>query len=194
MQARLVSFVIWALVAATVVFWGLRLLVRAPTAPIHAIVPGDLAESHADLTRLLGAAPVPVAAEVAAPEASSRFRLLGIMAPKSHQEPHPGQGLALLVIDGKLPRAYAVGARVDGDLVLQSVGPRTANLGPQTGAATIRLELPLLPPAATGMLPPPVQTGAPAMPVPQITAAPTPSPATPEGVMQRGQIPGAPTQ
>src|SRR5215213_4488878 len=82
MLARLSAFVIWALIAATVVFWVLRLGVHAPPAPLHAIAVGD-AVGGSDLTRLLGSPPVAEAPRAAAaPEAASRFRLLGIMAPK----------------------------------------------------------------------------------------------------------------
>ena len=53
MLARLSAFVLWALVAATAVFWGLRLLVRAPAAPAYAVAVGDAAAVHGDLARLL---------------------------------------------------------------------------------------------------------------------------------------------
>src|SRR5580765_1216423 len=102
MLARLSAFVIWALVAATAVFWGLRLLVRAPAAP-------------------------------AAPEGASRFRLLGIVAPIDAQ----AGGVALIAVDGKMPKAFAVGAPLDGDLVLKSVSLRTASIASGQGGPTI---------------------------------------------------------
>ena len=154
MLARLCAFVIWALVAASAVFWGLRLLVRAPAAPPNAVAVGDAAAVRVDLTRLLGAAPVAAPVAVAVAEASSRFRLIGIMAPKATAAAGHRAGVALIAVDGKLPKAYAVGASLDGDLVLQSVSLRTAAIGPSQGAATVTLELPLLPAAATGTLSP----------------------------------------
>lgn len=160
MLARLCAFVIWALVAASAVFWGLRLLVRAPAAPTNAVAVGDAAAVRVDLTRLLGAAPV--AAPLAVAEVSSRFRLIGIMAPKAPAAAGHGGGVALIAVDGKLPRAYAVGSSLDGDLVLQSVSLRTAAIGPSQGAAIVTLELPPLPVAATGTLPSPVAGFAPA--------------------------------
>ena len=154
MLARLCAFVIWALVAATAVFWGLRLLVRAPAAPAYAVAVGESAATRGDLTRLLGAAPVIAPTAAAAPAASSRFRLLGIVAPKYASSQLPGpQGVALIAVDGKMPKAYTVGSRLDGDLVLQSVSLRTVSISSAPGVPGITLELPLLPAAATGALP-----------------------------------------
>ena len=154
MLARLFSFVVWALVAATAVFWGLRLLTRAPVAPPNAVVAGEAANARGDLTRLLGVVAAPAAVQAVVPEASARFRLLGIMAPRGGSQAAAGSGVALIAVDGKLPRAYTVGAVLDGDWVLQSVSLRTADIGPQAGAAALRLELPVLPLAATGTLQP----------------------------------------
>lgn len=154
MLARLFSFVVWALVAATAVFWGLRLLSRSPVTPSNAVVASEAATTRGDLTRLLGAVAAPAAAQAAPPEAGARFRLLGIMAPRSGTPRASGSGVALIAVDGKLPRAYTVGAAVDGDWVLQSVSLRTADIGPQSGVAALRLELPVLPAAATGTLQP----------------------------------------
>ena len=152
MLARLCALVVWALVAATAVFWGLRLLVRAPPAPAAAVVVGDATSTRVDLTRLLGATPVAVAAPGVLTEAGSRFRLLGIMAPKPSATGR-AHGVALIAVDGKLPRAYQVGAAVDGDMLLQSVSLRSAALGSARGGPGVTLEMPPLPTAATGTLP-----------------------------------------
>lgn len=154
MLARLSAFVLWALVAATAVFWGLRLLVRAPVAPAYAVAVGDAAAAQGDLARLLGSAPVQASPALATPQASSRFRLLGIVAPKYAGASAAGEhGVALIAVDGKMPKAYAVGAPVDGDLLLQSVSLRTVLIAPAKGSPTITLELPLPAAAATGTLP-----------------------------------------
>ena len=158
MFVRVCAFVIWALVAGTVVFWGLRLLVRSPEAPAHAVPVGAAVVVKGDLARLLGAAPVATAAAAeASPEASSRFRLLGVMAPKmpkaGARAEVAGQGVALIAVDGKPAKAFAVGARLDNDLVLQSVSLRSASIGPPEGAASVKLEIPPLPAPATGTLP-----------------------------------------
>ena len=87
------------------------------------------------------------------------------MAPRSSTpEGNGAYGLALIAVDGKPPRAFAVGAKLDTDLVLQSVGLRTASLGSPQGARSVLLELPALPAPATGVLPPP--GAAPAAPAP----------------------------
>jgi len=174
MLARLSAFVIWALVAATAVFWGLRLLVRAPGAPAYAVPVGDASAVRGDLTRLLGAAPVARTGPMPAADANSRFRLLGIMAPKavSGAAASPG-GVALIAVDGKMPKAYAVGARLDGDLVLQAVSLRTVSIGPGQGTPAITLELPPPAAAATGKLP---ASGTPVPPSPQPSLAPPAAP------------------
>jgi general secretion pathway protein C len=200
MLARLSAFVIWALVAATAVFWGLRLLVRAPAAPPYAVAVGDAGAVRGDLTRLLGTAPVaPVVAE-AAPEAASRFKLLGIVAPKSAPTADTAsvsQGVALIAVDGKMPKAFAVGARVDGDLVLHSVSLRTASIATGQGAPTITLQLARPAAAATGTLSGGLPATAPAMAVPQYIPAPMPGqtmtpPPVPAAPSRTD--PGAPTQ
>ena len=150
MLARLCAFLVWALVAATSVFWGLRLLVRSPPAPANAVAVVDADAARGDLTRLFGAAPVVAVAAAASPEANARFRLLGIMAPKANSTNQ--RGFAVIAVDGKPPRAFAVGARVDGDLVLQSVSWRAVSIGPAQGVPMMTLELPPLLAAATGTL------------------------------------------
>jgi len=172
MPARLSAFIIWALVAASIVFWGLRLFVKPPVAPLHTQLAADAGPARVDLTRMLGAPPAPAAApSVQSPGLSSRFQLTGVMAPKIAG----GPGIALIAVDGKMPRAYRVGAAVDGELVLQSVSLRTASIGPTQGAPAVVLELPVLPPPATGSLPPIASMAPPAAgPVPPMAAAPMP--------------------
>jgi general secretion pathway protein C len=170
MFARLASFVIWSLVAATAVFWALRFGVRAPQAPTFAIPVDRSAPARTDLARLFGA-PTAVAMAAARPEAASRFRLLGVMAPKSRSPDETSNyGFALIAVDGKPAKAFTVGARLDGGLVLQSVGLRTASLGPAEGGRSMLLELPALPAPATGVLPLP-GTGTSAM----VIARPVPT-------------------
>jgi general secretion pathway protein C len=166
MLARLSAFVIWAVVAATAVFWGLRLFVRAPSAPLHTASLADTGAVRGDLTRLLGVTPTASAeAPMAQPELASRFRLVGVMAPRpAAASAGSQQGVALIAVDGKPAKAYAVGTRLDGDMVLQSVSLRSAAIGVAQGDVAVRLELPALPPPATGSLPPfglPTPDGAP---------------------------------
>jgi len=176
MFARLSAFVIWSLVGATAVFWAMRLAASPPQVPAYAVAVGHSAAVRGDLGRLFGVAPRPAAgAQAAAPEASSRFKLIGVMAPRDPAaQTEPGQGVALIAVDGKPAKPYAIGARLDSDLVLQSVGLRTASLGPAQGGRSVVLELPKLPPPHSGVLPPP---GVPPVgAVPRTSAAPIAAP------------------
>lgn len=137
MAARVTSFVVWLIAAASAVLWGTRLFVAAPALPAHAEVVSAASAARADLGRLLGTeAPVAVAA-AAAPPADARFRLLGVVAPRSGSAP----AVALIAVGDKPPRAYRVGAVVEGDDVLQEVQARGASLGPAGGAARVSLAL-----------------------------------------------------
>lgn len=154
MVSRIAAFVIWAAVAGSVVFWAMRLFVRPVTAPAHATVVSSASGFKGDLTRLFGVdetppiAAVPAGAPAAA--ADARFRLIGVVAPRSLAA--KGEGLALIAMDGKPPRAYRVGSAVDGDMVLLAVHSRGASLGPPGQPAQVDLSLPALPPPATGSL------------------------------------------
>lgn len=153
MRVRLLAFVIWAAVAASVMFWVLRLGASSPAAPAHTVAVGAAAAPRGDLTRVLGAAPVRESAAAAVTVDSplaSRFRLLGVAAPRQGGDRH---GLALIAVDGKPARSYAVGASIDGELVLQSVHQRGAKLGGRGAATQVSLVLPALPAPATGSLP-----------------------------------------
>jgi general secretion pathway protein C len=169
MAARLTAFLVWAALAASALFWGLKLSGRSPVAPPHTVPVSDTVVPAGDLSRLFGAAPVAPVAEAAAPAAGSRFQLVGIVAPRGARDP----AVALIGVDGNPPRAYRVGRQVDDELVLQGVEARAASLGKPGGPATVRLELPPPPVAATGTLPP--AAGA---PVPGQQAARMPLPNT----------------
>lgn len=152
MMARWLAFTVWAAVAASAVFWGLKFFVRPAAAPAHAGVAAPTTALRGDLTRLLGADPAPTEAEEEPVEPEdSRFQLLGVVAPRGAGA--AGQGVALIAVDGKPPRAFKVGAVVDGSQVLQSVQSRGVSIGPRGGAATVSLDLPPQPAAATGSLP-----------------------------------------
>jgi general secretion pathway protein C len=171
MLARLSAFVIWALIGATAVFWGLRFLVQPAPAPVHSVVNGDSLVVKGDLSRLLGAAPAVSVAAAPAAEANARFRLLGIVAPQRVRAGMLSHGVALIAVDGKPARAYTVGSRVDTDLVLQSVSLRTASIGPAQGAKTVVLEIPAFAAPATGTLP--------VAGLPAVSASPSPQAAPP---------------
>jgi general secretion pathway protein C len=179
MQARLLAFVIWAAVAASAVFWLLRLWTSSPTAPPYTVSVPDKPPPRGDLTRVFGAPPAAAgpAAAPTEPALASRFKLLGVAAPR---EGGDVSGLALIAVDGKPARGFKVGAAIDGELVLQSVHPRGAALGPRDQGPSVSLELPALPGAtASPRAPmpgvPPLPAGMPPMPGAG-TIAPMPMP------------------
>jgi general secretion pathway protein C len=157
--ARAWTFAIWALVAGSAVAWGLKLFAQGPKAPVNTVQVQPAAGLRGDLTKLFGAdAPPPVAqSEEPAPVPDARFQLVGVLSPRSAAAAR--EGVALIAVDGNPPKAYRVGAVVQGDTVLQSVRPRAATLGPRDGPAQTTLELAPPPPPATGTLPPAVSGG-----------------------------------
>jgi general secretion pathway protein C len=145
-----VVFAVAAAVAASAVFWGLKLFVSSPTMPPHASLAAPAMPAAPDWTRLFGVEVAPVVVEAAAPPPDSRFQLIGVVAARAAL----GQGrasVALIAVDGKPPRAYRVGNVIDGQTVLQGVQTRGATLGPRGGAAVVSLQMPPLPVAATGV-------------------------------------------
>lgn len=141
MAPRLGAAVSWTLVAASLGFWSWWAL-RPKPQPV-AIVAVAVA-AGADLTPLLGAPPSAGGAPVLdSPGLASRIRLLGVVAPREGLTDRPRGGVALLAVDGKPPRPYRVGARLDSELMLQAVGQRTATIATVAGEPRLRLELPL---------------------------------------------------
>ena len=131
------TFLVWALVAASAVYWGLKF--TAPGDGSATFAPMARAPAAADpaaVARLLGASPA-VAATAPVASLSSRFVLTGVVADTSHQ------GAALIAVDGRPARPYRVGTQVDPELVLQSVDNRRAVLAASAdGPAVLTLELP----------------------------------------------------
>ena len=201
MLSRAAAFLIWALVAATVVFWLLRLTAQGPSVNHATLASPQALPSRADLSRVLGSTPVTATTAAAAPELSSRFVLTGVMAPKKSsagtaKSPAQGAGLALIAVDGQPAKPYALGAKLDGNLTLLAVTLRTASIGPEGGSPVLTLELPALPPPATGVLPTlSVSRTAPLFSAPNVPTATVPPPQgdggaatnSPPMVMQRVQ-------
>ena len=131
------TFALWGLAAASAVYWGIKLSSSGGTIP--PAPPARMAPSTdpAAIARLLGSAPV---AAAPAPALSSRFSLLGLVAESD------GGGAALIAVDGKPPKPFRVGAKIDEGLVLQAVEPRRAKIGGSVGSpSTLTLDLPLKP-------------------------------------------------
>lgn len=176
--ARGAAFFGWAAVAASAVYWVLRTTVAAPGLPSDALPVSGATAARGDVARLF-AVETRSAAPAAEPALASRFKLLGVVAPRSNG----GEGgVALIAVDGKPPRAVRVGTSVDGDWLLQSVAARSASIGAQGAAPAVELTLPPPTPPATGTLPP--------VPAPQSAAPPAVpgAPATPA----QSAVPGAP--
>jgi general secretion pathway protein C len=171
MAMRLLSFVIWAVVAGSAVFWLTRLLARSDPAPPHTVTANANASvASADLSRLLGSTRTAAAEPTAEPAVDARFKLIGVVAARSKQ---PDSGLALIAVDGKPPRPVVMGGVVDGELVLLAVNHRRAEIGPAGGVATVRLELPAVPEANRSTR----AAGMPTIPMPPQNVPP-PQPAT----------------
>lgn len=162
MSARWWTLGVWALAAASGAYWGLRLFSNPLPVPAHAKPVQAGVAPRGDLTRLFGVDAPPPVVETAEPAPDTRFQLIGVLSPRAPAA--AGEGVALIAVDGKPPRAYRVGAVVDGQNVLKTVDPRGATLGPRDGAALVALNLAPPPPAATGAPPPlPGNAGGPAM-------------------------------
>jgi general secretion pathway protein C len=195
--ARSAAFFAWAAAAACAVYWALLVGVSRPGLPPGVLPVSGSGALRGDLARLLGAGPSPAGEVAAQPALASRFRLFGVVAPKVRPGAvaDPAQGVALIAIDGKAPRAFRVGSRVDGELMLKSVAQRSAQIGAADGSVALRLELAppappatgTLPSAASGLVPP---GGMPARPAPPLQPAP-PGLAMP-GVPFGQMVPAAP--
>jgi len=194
MVSRFAAFVIWAAVAASIVFWALRLWAQPLAVPVHATVVAMAGGFKGDMGRVLGTdVPVAMASMAAAPvQTDSRFRLIGVVAPRSSRA--QAEGLALIATDGKPARAYRVGREVDGELVLLGVHARGASLGPRGQPAQIDLQLPALPPPTTGTMPGSAGISPfprPALPLPPPVPPPLPPIEQPQSVTPPEIVPEA---
>jgi general secretion pathway protein C len=131
------TFVLWGLVAASAVYWGMKLSSISTSGPAAPPAPGAPPSDPSAVARLLGAAPS-TAGPAPVASLASRLALLGVVA-----EPDGG-GAALISVDGKPPKPYRVGALVDEGLVLQSVQPKHATIGASMQAPpAVTLDMPV---------------------------------------------------
>lgn len=143
-SARIVTFGVWSLVAASAAYWSLRLGASAPAPAAMLALPGNAAPDTAAIARMLGAgaagvaaAPVVPAGPVATPLAA-RFTLHGIAAGADPRR----SGVAVIGVDGKPPRPYGAGARLEDGVMVQSIQPRSVTLASsRDGPALLTLEL-----------------------------------------------------
>ncbi len=139
---RLVTCLLWALAAASAVYWGVgdptqAVILHIATSPAFT---GDASARQVGMARLLGAQPMAPAAE--GPGPAERFALLGVISSLA------GQGAALIAADGKPARPFVVGAEIAPGYLLKAVGPREAMLADGLNAP-VRATL-SLPPQAAG--------------------------------------------
>lgn len=129
---------LWLAAGLSAGYWALLAWGRSPVTPVAAVAMAPVGSDAAAVARALGAAAPAVAADTPAPvAAASRYRLLGVVDQAGRN------GAALIAIDSQPPRPYAVGAVLEGGLVLQSVSRLGAQLGASSaGPATVELSLP----------------------------------------------------
>lgn len=123
-SSRLSALMLAALLAASIVYWVLRWPVAHTALPVQEVSMATASLSapgqQALLAPLLGAGAA--ALDPAPAGLAARLVLSGVVASAT------GGGVALISVDGKPARAYAVGSPVTDGLVLQAVAPRRALL------------------------------------------------------------------
>jgi len=148
MTARVLAFLLWALVAASATYWALRVTDRPAPLPPGALMAGTVAP-QGSVVSVLGspaATAVAVVPAAAAPAANNpAFRLVGVIASGGAAGRGSDVGVALIAIGQQPPRAYPVGAEVAPGWFLQTVERRRAivQAGPQGPVS--ELQLPELP-------------------------------------------------
>lgn len=166
MGSRLATFLIWACVAGGAVHWALRFAAPVSASRGAALAPAA-AELRGDVARVWGqgpsaASPAAESTAPARPDAATRFRLLGVVAPRAERSPsaRAAVALALISVGGAPARAFREGSRVEGEHWLLRVEPTGVRLGPRGAAPQTAIEIPAPPPPA---------------PAAQGAAAPTPA-------------------
>ncbi|MBW4046545.1 MAG: general secretion pathway protein GspC [Proteobacteria bacterium] len=160
--AWFVSLLLAFAAAASIGYWGLRLLARPLPVPADARQVGrlDTDTLAAAAPRLFGTA---ASAHEKAAAAPARFRLWGVIGGGSQA------GAALIGIDGKPPRAVAVGAEVTPGVWLDSTAYGQAVLQQDSARTELKVQPNLGPPSI------PTVGGAAAYAQPQ--SSPSPGPA-----------------
>lgn len=136
--ARIVTFVISAFVAASIVYWGFKLRgVSTSNFPLATQVEQMPLVGTQLIARALGGGVAPIQTAQVATPSINRYNLVGVVA--DSQRP----GAALISVDGQEAKPVRVGNLVDNDMVLESVSGRQAVLSSGTGVPEkLTLEMP----------------------------------------------------
>jgi general secretion pathway protein C len=134
---RAAAFLVAAMASASAAWWALTLSNTAPWQPSVSALPAPQMDVSV-LAQALGAGAAPVSAAPASASAPPlAIQLLGVVAGTG------GKGHALLLVGDAAPKTYKVGSKLGDGLVLQSVGPRSAQVGAEMKGPTRQtLELP----------------------------------------------------
>ena len=134
------TFAIWALVAGSAAYWGLKISAQSQSASAIPVGHDSFGAVDSDAVgRMLGAVKVESVGTVVAPVAS-RYALTGVAAASATGQ----RGVALIAMDGKPARPYRVGAILEDGVLLQSVEARRATLSATLeGPALAVLDLPV---------------------------------------------------
>jgi general secretion pathway protein C len=179
MASRLLTLGIWAVVLASLVFWGLKVFAPRAGVPAGAQMPARALAMGGELRRLLGTSEKPQEEDDVA-DSSDRFHLLGVVAPRgAGRSP---QGVALIAVGDQPPKAWRTGSVVDGDTVLLAVNQRSVQLGPRGGPPTTELTLPD-PSTAVNSAPRPAIT----RPVPMMPSGAQPQQPAAHGIAPQAQ-------
>lgn len=172
------SLATFALLCATIAYWALQLFSPAvPIAPTGSLADQRDAPDLVAAGRLFG---MPIGSRGAAPVAVvSNIQVLGVAASEL-------RGSAVLVVDGKPPKAFMVGDAVGADAKLVEVrsdaaiiernGARVELAAPQRPSVATLSSGPARADASSAAVAPPVPTEAPAPPS-TVAAPPPPQPA-----------------
>ncbi len=130
---------VWLVAGLTGGYWVLQALGRTEPVPVSTAAASLPVIDSISVARVLGQPDAEAGQDGMgmAQTVALRYNLLGVVADRRQQ------GAALIAIDGEPARPYAVGAELEGGLVLQSVDRRVARLGPTLeGPSTVELAVP----------------------------------------------------
>jgi general secretion pathway protein C len=143
---------VWLAAAGSAAYWGLRLTSGSGLpAAVPTVAPVPVVADTLAVSRLLGWVAPAANAAPPPPALASRLTLVGVVADRNTQ-----LGAALIAIDGKPPKPFRVGAKLEEGVVLQSVAGRSATIGQAVdGPLLVKLEMPALASAAPLLQVPP---------------------------------------